>query len=329
MKKLSIALLAFLMILAVYGCSQNNEVYEKMIEQGMQQIEKEEYERAENFFEKALDQKTKDEKATMLVQQIKIMLKAKTAFDSGDFETAEISVEEVLKTKGGTEKLGEKAKGLVEQMEEMEEAKDKYSSNYNEAKKNFKQGELDQSLNVLEEVLEKDLSHPFFSELKEDCEALATKVKEAKEETEAKDVAEVEAQAKVEAKAKAEAEKKTAAEKAEKEKQAAEEKEQKEAASKDIGAAEGYWLTEDQTEACHLTSSYLTCAVKQSDVGFKHDITHIHHISSTELELTFNNGHKTQIVLANNNVLEGEVGRLNRVSKEEANAIYEGYYELP
>ncbi|WP_206435597.1 outer membrane protein assembly factor BamD [Siminovitchia acidinfaciens] len=335
MKKVVSGLIVCFTLLAIFGCSKNNEIYEKMMEQGLLQIEKEEYASAENFFEKALDEKPKDEKATKLIKQTQQMIIAQKEFDEGDFEAAKSSAEKVEKVEDGSEALQEKAKSLIGQMEKMEKEKEEYTASFDEAKQHHEQGEFDDSLGILDKVLENDLGHPFFSELKEEIDTLKGEVRDAKEialaEAEAKAKAEAEAKAKAEAeaKAKAEAEAKAAAEKAEIERKAAEEKAKQEAQSKDIGAAGGYWLTEDRTEACHLTSTYLACAVKQSDVIFKNDIFNINHISSTEIELTFSFGHKSRITLSGNNVLQGESGRMNRVSKEEANSIYDGYYELP
>ncbi|VEF46250.1 lipoprotein [Bacillus freudenreichii] len=325
MKKVVSGLIVCFTLLAIFGCSKNNEIYEKMMEQGLLQIEKEEYASAENFFEKALDQKPKDKKATKLIKQTKQMIKAQKEFDEGDFEAAKSSAEKVEKVEDGSEALQEKAKSLIGQMEKMEKEKEEYTASFDEAKQHHEQGEFDDSLGILDKVLENDLGHPFFSELKEEIDTLKGEVKDAKEIA----LAEAKAKAEAEAKAKAEAEAKAAAEKAEKDRKAAEEKAKQKAQSKDIGAAGGYWLTEDRTEACHLTSTYLACAVKQSDVIFKNDISNINHISSTEIELTFSFGHKSRITLSGNNVLQGESGRMNRVSKEEANSIYDGYYELP
>ncbi len=316
MKKLSNYLFVFLMILSVYGCSKNNEIYEKLMEQGVQQIEKEEYERAENFFKKALEENPKDEKATILIKQTQKMLKALKEYDEGDFEAAKISAEKVEKLKGGSETLQEKEESLMGRMEEMEEKKEKYTASYEVAKQHYEQGEIDESLRIVDEISEEDLSHPFFGHLTENIDMLKSDLKNAREKALA---------AAEEAMAEAE---KIAAEKAQQEK-VAEEKSKIEAAPKDIGAAGGYWLTEDRTEACHLTSTYFACAVKQSDVGFEENIINIHHISSTEIELTLNSGYKTRLILADKDVLQGEGGRMNRVSKEEANSIYEGYYELP
>lgn len=331
MKKLSNYLLVFLMILSVYGCSKNNEIYEKLMEQGVHQIEKEKYERAENFFKKALEGNPKDEKATILIKQTQKMLKALKEYDEGDFEAAKISAEKVKKLKGGSETLQEKAESLLGQMEELEKKKEEYTASYEEAKQHYEQGEFDESLRIVDEFSEEDLSHPFFGHLTENIDMLKSDVKNAREKAlaaaEAKAEAEEKAKAEAEERAKVEAEKK-AAEKAQQEK-VAEEKAKVEAAPEDIGAAGGYWLTEDRTEACHLTPTYFACAVKQSDVGFEENIINIHHISSTEIELTLNSGYKTRLILADKDVLQGEGGRMNRVSKEEANSIYEGYYELP
>ena len=55
------------------------------------------------------------------------------------------------------------------------------------------------------------------------------------------------------------------------------------------------------------------------------NIIDLNPISSTEVEVTLEGGHKSTLKLSNNN---NTLDTFRRVTKEEANAIFDGYYEL-
>ncbi|MFD1705186.1 hypothetical protein ACFSCZ_00280 [Siminovitchia sediminis] len=339
MKIARMGILACLLLLVMYGCSNTNKIYEKMMEQGLQEIEEANYGSAQSFFENALEEEPEDEKAAILLKQTKDILKAQEHFDEGAFDAAKEAANEAANTEEGSDKLVEKAESLIEQMAKLENEKKTYVGSYEQAEEWFEQGKLAESINTFESLLRNDLSHPFFADIHKDIESSLSKVKLAKEkaeadakaqaEAEAKAKAEAEAKAKAEAeeKAKAEAQARAAAEQAEKEQKAEAEKLKQEA--KGVGAAEGYWVTADRTEACHITSTYFACAVAFSDVGFHDQIQSIRHVSDTQIDITFENGYTSTVTLVSEDVLQTETGQLQRVSKKEANSIYEGYYELP
>lgn len=59
------------------------------------------------------------------------------------------------------------------------------------------------------------------------------------------------------------------------------------------------------------------------------NIIDLNPISSTEVEVTLEGGHKSTLKLSNNNnTLHMPYDTFRRVTKEEANAIFDGYYEL-
>ena len=340
MKKAWIGMLVCFVSFIIIGCSKDDKIYKEMMEQGHKQIEKGAFARAENFFIKALEEKPEDQKAKVLLKQTRDILNAQKRFDEGNFEAAVTPAEHARELDGGSDALREKAKSLLDEMKKMKSLKKEYAQAYEEAKQQFEEGNYDGAIQTLEEILDNELKHPFYTDIRDNSDDLLKEAKAANEKAaaaaeakaKAKEEAEAKAKAEAEAKAKAKAEteaKAKAEAAAEKEKKEAEAKAKKDAASKDIGAADGYWLTEDKTEACHITSTYLACAVKQSDVMFKDTISNIHHKSDTEIELTFKNGHKTTLILAGKDFLKSEAGNMHRVSKEEANAIYDGYYKLP
>ena len=303
---LTVWMISFMMLF-IYGCTKSHKIYDEMMEQGHEQIKQENYKIATDFFKNALNEKQNDEKAATLFQQTQKMTEAKRFFDEGKLDAANQSVERVVNMKDGSDILVKNAKQLRKQIADMEAAKKKYAESYEEAKKTFQEERYDESIAILESILQQDLSHPFFSDIKHDAETSLSEMREAKA-TALKEAEEL-------ARARAEADKT--------------EKKQFVLKEKTVGAAEGYWLTADKAAACHLTNDYLACAVKESDDLFKDQIVEVNWLNDVELELTFADGYKTKLALVEKNVLHTEGGRMYRVSKEEANSIYEGHYKLP
>lgn len=319
MRKIYIVLLASVIMFMIAGCSNNKQMYEKLMKQGIEEIEKEEYTYAESFFQKALEQKPNDEAANSLLEQTKHIQVALEKFAEGDFDDAIQSLEKVTNIESATDLLVDKAKDMEAKIADIQSNEETYYAAFEQAKEQMATGKSNESLQTIEKLLEKDLSHPFYAELKQEAEAL--KAEAIAMDEKAKKEGEERAQAK--------AMKQEAERKEEVRKKAEKEKRGKETKSNAIGAVGGYWLTEDRTTACHITSNFIACAVKESDVFFNDKITKIKHVSETETVLTINNDHKTKLVLVEDDVLQTENERLYRVSKDEANAIYDGYYELP
>lgn len=308
MKRLLFVLIISSILLTVTGCSQGNEVYDKLMKKGLEQIAEDKFVQAEGSFEMALEEKPEDEEASLLLKQTVYMIEGEQAFIDGDLEAATKSVKEVIKLDKGSEDLIKKAVAMEDQLETFKDNKQLYIESYQKAEQELADEAYETSLKTIEEVVAEDLSHAFYTEIKQDMESLQAEVVLEQEQvnTAIKKEAEEKAAAKVEA--------------------------EKKVASNDIGSLAGYWLnSNDETLACHFTNNYVACAVAYSDVITNDKIKQVKHISSTETQITFVDGFAGNYDLVSNDVLimsaTGESYR--RVSKEVANAIYDGYYELP
>src|SRR5699024_12304610 len=113
----------------------------------------------------------------------------------------------------------------------------------------------------MDEVFAYDFSHASFHPLEENAEQLQTDIENAKEKAD-----------------------KAAQKKKEEEKQQQKEQEQ-------IDKILGYWLSEDETMACHITESSVACAVKQSDVMFDDPVQSMEgNVEEDSVTITYENG---------------------------------------
>ncbi|MEK3888795.1 hypothetical protein [Bacillus sp. FSL K6-3431] len=307
--------------LALIGCSQSNEAYEQMMAKGLERIEKEEFAKAEGFFEMALEERPDDAQASILLEQTQQIQEADRELTDGNIDNASKLLGKVIKVEEGSDLLVEQAQLMREKIQALKSKESEYLASFEDAKKKLNEQAYDESIQTLETLLQQDLSHPLHTEMKKNVETFKGEVVIAKE----KAVAE----AKIEKEKQAELERKAAQLKAEAEKKAAELKaaEEKKAASKDIGALGGYWL--NGTMACHITAELAACALANSDHITNTKIINISHLSSTEIELSFEEG-STKYDVSNKDMVKFPDGQYyKRVSKEEANAVYDGYYELP
>ena len=296
--------------LLMVGCSASTKVYEENIEQGLEQIERDEFTEAEASFKVALEEKPEDDQGNLLIKQVQDFQQAQKELDSGDLEAATEWIEKVIKVEDASDLLVKKGIKMQEQMEELKSDKEAFLVSYETAKKQLEDQTFDDSIKTLEDVLQRDFSHAFNADLKKDIEALKEEVIVAQEQKIENDKAEEERKA-----AELEAEK------------VRKEEEDKKKASKDVGAFKGYWLKD--TMACHFTNGYIACALANSDFITYDKITAINHISSSQIEITFDGGVKSTLDLIDQDSLKLADGVYSRVSEEEANAIYDGYYELP
>ncbi|CAM4240395.1 hypothetical protein [Lederbergia lenta] len=317
--------------LALIGCS-NNKVYEQMMAKGLERIEKEEFAKAESFFEMALEEKPEDEHAKILSQQTKLIQQALEGFSDGNLDKVEEVIGKIMDGEEGSELLVKKAKAMQKEIKVLKTSEKEYLLSFENAKKQLNEQAFDASIQTLEALLQQDLTHPFYKDVKQKITSFIEEVKIAKDKAAAEARAEEERQAALakkaeeermaaELKAKEEEERKAAKLKAEAEKKA------KEAASKDIGTLGGYWLND--TMACHITSEYVACALAYSDFITFDKIKSIKHVSDTEIELIYEEG-SVKYDISNKDKIKFADGEFyQRVSKEEANAIYDGYYKLP
>lgn len=255
------------------ACSFQNEAYENAIEDGFELLKNRDYAKARNSFSLALDEKAKDDEATILLQQTILIMQAESDMTEGNLDASEITMTQLV----GTEDVSPFILAHIEEMKNeiatLKTNHKKYTSTYSKAKSSFSDNNFDDTLQLLATVVEQDLNHNYYATIKQDINALE------KEVTRAKKVA----TAKIEEKRKEE--ERIATEKKEAELKAKKEKEQ--TASKDIGFLEGYWYNPDLNTSCFITPTFIHCAVPGSDNITRGDVTNIEHINNAETLISY------------------------------------------
>lgn len=299
-KKILIVLIS-IMSLSIAGCSASAKIYEENMKLGFEELERDELSEAETFFKKALEEKTDDDKVSVLIKQIQDYQQMQKELELGNLEGAMEWTEKVLEVENGSDLLVENGVEVQDQILRLESEQESYLAIYEKAKKQLSHQSFDESLKTLETLLKEDFSHATHADLKKDIEELKKEVIESKEKE------------------------RLAAELATK--KAKQEEESRNNASNDISPFGGYWLKD--TMACHITNDFTSCALAESDFITYDEIETFNHINDSLIEIVYKDGTKFTLELVDKNSLQLADGVYDRVSKEEANAIYNGYYELP
>src|SRR5699024_677828 len=190
-----------------------------------------------------------------------------------------------------------------------------------DAKELHEEKEYKKALATMDEVFAYDFSHASFHSLEENAEQLQNDIENAKEKEDKAEQKKKEKQTNKENTKK----KKNKATQKKKEEEKQQQKEQEQ-----IDKILGYWLSEDETMACHITESSVACAVKQSDVMFDDPVQSMEgNVEEDSVTITYENGASETHSTKTPDTLNFDTESFYRVSKEEANAIYDGYYELP
>lgn len=326
--KLAVIVLFISSFLIACSASKTNKVYEEMLEKGFDQIEKNDLVQAKIYFEKALDTKPDDQQAALLLNQVVHFQNAEEEMKTGDIHKANEFVEKVLAIKEGSNILIEKAISLQKEIEKLFADEKQYKGQYEKAERVLEEQSFEEALASIQSVLNKDLRHDYFQDLKTEFETLKQQVMTAQKETLAREIAEAQKQAEQEAE---KAEQEAIEEKQLKEEKVVKviekEKQEKNESDDAIRPIVGYWLLD--TMACHITSTYVACALAESDFITNNQILAARSISETIIELSLDEA-TVQFELIDGDLLQFENGEVyQRVSKDEANAIYGGYYELP
>lgn len=300
MKKKWFVLVALLLFVAA-GCS--NKAYDEAMQKGIDALENEKYEEAVEFFEQALAEKKDDEQAEAYLKQTKEFINANKKFEEGKLEEAVDALKRVIEMEGGSDTLVERAKKLQEQADELNEKLVAYEEAYEQAKAQFDNEKYKESIQILDKQLQEDLSHPVFASIKQKVEALLETAKENEQKR-----AEEEKRRKEEEQAKKEAEKQR---------------------NQTVEKFFGYWVRDDKRAACHIAKTYWACAVAESDVMFRENITSITGLNESQVKIVSQSGYSPTLQLKGNNTMVFEGETYHRASQKEANAVYSGYYKLP
>ena len=273
-----------------------NKAYEEAMENGMNALEKEKDEEAIAFFETALEEKPEDEIASQYIEETEVIMDGFIALEEGNLEEAKSFFNEFEHSEDSISTLQARSKDALHTIDELEADYADIETKIDDAKKLHEDKEYKKALKKMDEVLAQDFNHASLHPLQEEAEQLQTDIENAKEKAD-----------------------KTAQKKKEEEK-----------AQEQIDKILGYWLSEDETMACHITESSVACAVKQSDVIFDDPIQSIEgNVDEDSVTITYENGASKTYSTKTTDTLNLDTESFTRVSKEEANAIYDGYYELP
>lgn len=218
-KLILITLFAFIVLV---GCS-NDEAYNNAIQKGLDYVASEEYPKAESAFELALDEKSEDETATVLLSQTIDYQELVKAMEEGEYDLAKEKVDAIIELDGGSSALVKKSEDALASIKDLEGKLTEITKDYERAQKQFKAQEYDKAQKTIDHVLKKDLDNMIFKSLKADSKSLQKDIKSS-----------LDAEAKVEeeriAKEKAEEEERIAKEKAAEEERVAKQKAEEKAA---------------------------------------------------------------------------------------------------
>lgn len=175
------------------GCGNaDREAYNEAIQKGLDSLSAEQYEKAEAYFEIALENQPDDAKAQAYLAQTQIYREAKNLYDSKEYAAALEKAQQVVETDNGLEGLIAKATAIIEEID----AKENYiNEEIGKAQTAYDSGNLDEALPIIEALLlSEELGNAYFAELKAIAEQLQTDIQNKKNEL----VMEAEAQAKAE-----------------------------------------------------------------------------------------------------------------------------------
>ncbi|WP_144550112.1 hypothetical protein [Bacillus sp. X1(2014)] len=193
MKKVLAASLGLIFLLG--GCSsKTDEVYQNSIQNGLDAIAEDNFNKAEGLFEVALDTKKDDVRANAYVNQVQLILKADDLAKQNKIEAAIQSLDQSTKVKEGSKVISSKSKDIKVKLTTLQEKQKNYNTRLSDAKKLNESGDYQKSNEKLDALLKEDLTQ--FTALKDE----AVRIKDSNGEAIKK--AEI-AQAKKEAEAKA------------------------------------------------------------------------------------------------------------------------------
>jgi hypothetical protein len=199
----SIAVLLGLSII-LGGCSSKEEdIYQNSIEKGLDAVAEENFNKAEGFFEVALDTKEDDAKAKAYFNQVNLILEANKLVDENRIQQAIQSLDKSINVKQGSKIISGVSKDKIEEFSLLLENQRIYSSTLAEAKKLNKSGEFEESNRKLDFLLKEELTQ--FTTIKDEANQLKIENENAIKQAEI-DKATAQAEAAAVAKAKAEEE---------------------------------------------------------------------------------------------------------------------------
>lgn len=180
-------------LLLLVGCGNaEQEAYNEAIQKGLDILSAEQFEKAEAYFEIALENQPDDEKAKAYLAQTQIYREAKNFYDSKEYAEALEKAKKVVDSENGLEGLIAKATAIIEEIH----AKENYiNEEIGKAQTAYDNGKLDEALPIIEELLlSEELGNTYFAEVKAIGEQLQLDIQNKKNELAAEEAAKAKAE---------------------------------------------------------------------------------------------------------------------------------------
>lgn len=147
------------------------------MEKGEEAVQNEDYEEAITYYAEAVELKSDKEEPESYLSQVENMQAGLTDLDNGYFEDAEAYFNEILEEDEYLI-LEEEANKQLKKVEEQNTLASEIDETYDKAETLHEEMNYQEALNVIEETLEKDLSHASIEEQKDKLEALQEDIEE-------------------------------------------------------------------------------------------------------------------------------------------------------
>lgn len=165
-----------MILLIAAGCS--NKKYDEAMEKGEEAINNEDYEEAVMFFEKAVDEREDDKKAKSYLKQSDKMVSGLSSFKDGDFNHAKEDFYVILNEDEEEAILHKQAEEEINEIEEIEDTYEEVTKSYEDAKEYLNDEEYKKALTLIDQFLNKNLSHAYLSKSKENLRELKETVQD-------------------------------------------------------------------------------------------------------------------------------------------------------
>lgn len=166
----------FFIVILIFlvGCSNtDSEAYNSAIQKGLDTLSIENYEKAQAYFELALEEKPDDITATAYLEQTQLYSEAKKAFDTSDFENAKLKAEGVTNLTEGSKSLVIKANEILDKVKNSETTIENFQKKYDEIVNLNDAGELDDALEKANALLsDSEINEDYVSDIKVNTENL-------------------------------------------------------------------------------------------------------------------------------------------------------------
>lgn len=148
MKKLSAILLVIVAFITLSGCSnKENEQYENAMSNGKSSVIEEEYDKAIDYFDLALESKKDDEEATNLIKQLKLLLQIEESEDHGAYFYQMERIDKINSINTETDVVKKKANDYKETV--LKNIDDSLDS----VKEKIKSGDYESAQNEIEDII--------------------------------------------------------------------------------------------------------------------------------------------------------------------------------